>query len=118
MLRALAATILLTAGMLLPTALRPTPAVAAEPEAFVSIQLTSISPALPASNSTVTLTGKVINTSDLELHNLQAILWRAPDYPILNAEELTRSLDRVAHDPLGARLTENYQTTPAATART
>jgi len=118
MLRALAATILLTAGMLLPTALRPTPAVAAEPEAFVSIQLTSISPALPAPNSTVTLTGKVTNISALELHNLQAILWRAPDYPILNAEELTRSLDRVANDPLGARLTENYQNIPSETDRT
>jgi hypothetical protein len=118
MLRALAATILLTAAMLLPTALRPTSAVAAEPEAFVSIQLTSINPALPTPTSTVTLTGKVTNTSDLELHNLQAILWRAPNYPILNAEELTRSLDRVANDPLGARLTENHQNIPSETDRT
>ena len=116
-LRVLTATILLTAGLLLAETVRPQSAEAAEPEAFVAIEMTSISPALPTAKTTLTLTGNVTNTSDLELFNLQAIFWRAPDNPILNADALTRSLDWVANDPLGARLENNYQNIPSETDR-
>jgi Family of unknown function (DUF6049) len=116
-LRAFAA-ILLTSGLLMPAALRPPTASAQEPEAFVSIRLTSMAPALPKPDSTVTLTGNVTNISDVQLTNLQAIFWRAPGDPILNAEALNRTLASAANEPLGARLENNYQNIPAETDRT
>ena len=84
-LRLFATALLLTAGALLAPAVRPPPAAAQEPQAFVSITLTSIEPALPSPDSTVTLKGTVTNTSPGVLSNLQAIFWRAPNLPLLTA---------------------------------
>ena len=80
-LRLFAAAVLLTAGLLFPAAVRPPPAAAQEPQPFVSIALTSIEPALPSPESTVTLKGTVTNISPVVLSNLQAIFWRAPRVP-------------------------------------
>ncbi|HKH54039.1 MAG TPA: hypothetical protein VKA58_01155, partial [Propionibacteriaceae bacterium] len=103
-LRLFAAAVLLTAGLLLPAAVRPPPAAAQEPQPFVSIALTSIEPALPSPDSTVTLKGTVTNISPVVLSNLQAIFWRAPRVPLLTAEDLDRSLTWPADEPLGERL--------------
>jgi len=117
-LRLFATAFLITAGALLAPAVRPPPAAAQEPQAFVSIALTSIYPALPSPGSTVTLTGTVTNTSPGALSNLQAIFWRAPNVPLLNTEALNRSLTWPADEPLGERLSANYQNIPTETNRT
>ena len=117
-LRLFAAAVLLTAGLLLPAAVRPPPAAAQEPQPFVSIALTSIEPALPSPDSTVTLKGTVTNISPVVLSNLQAIFWRAPRLPLLTAEALDRSLTWPADEPLGERLSDNYQNIPSETNRT
>ena len=117
-LRLFATALLLTAGALLAPAVRPPPAAAQEPQAFVSITLTSIEPALPSPDSTVTLKGTVTNTSPGVLSNLQAIFWRAPNLPLLTAEALNRSLTWPADEPLGERLIDNYQNIPTETNRT
>jgi hypothetical protein len=116
-LRLFATALLLTAGALLVPAVRPPPAAAQEPQAFVSITLTSIEPALPAPGSTVTLKGTVTNTSPIVLSNLQAIFWRAPDVPLLTPDALNRSLTWPANEPLGQRLSDNYQNIPSETNR-
>ena len=64
----------------------------AEPQAFVSIALTSIEPALPTPTGTVTLKGNGHQHQSSVLSNLQAIFWRAPNVPLLNTEALNRSL--------------------------
>ncbi len=117
-LRLFATALLLTAGALLAPAVRPPPAAAQEPQAFVSITLTSIEPALPSPDSTVTLKGTVTNTSPGVLSNLQAIFWRAPNLPLLTGEALNRSLTWPADEPLGERLIDNYQNIPTETNRT
>jgi hypothetical protein len=73
---------------------------------------------LPKANDVITLTGKVTNTSTVELSNLQAIFWRAPSDPILNNEALTRSLQWAADEPLGARRSDYYQNIPSEADRT
>jgi hypothetical protein len=117
-LRLFAAAVLLTTGLLLPAAVRPPPAAAQEPQPFVSIALTSIEPALPSPDSTVTLKGTVTNISPVVLSNLQAIFWRAPRVPLLTAEDLDRSLTWPANEPLGERLSDNYQNIPSEADRT
>jgi hypothetical protein len=118
LLRTLAATLLLTAGLLFPQALRPTAARAEEPVPYLSITMTSIEPALPTAGDVLTLTGKVTNISTIELSNVQAIFWRAPSDPILNSEALTRSLGWAANEPLGARRSDYYQNIPTDVNRT
>jgi hypothetical protein len=117
-IRALAATFLLAASLVVARPGTPAAAQPDEPVPSVSIALTSIDPALPAPGDTVTLTGKVTNISTGELSNLQAIFWRAPSDPILNSEALDRSLTWVANEPLGARLADNYQNIPSEADRT
>ena len=117
-LRLFAAAVLLTGGLLLPAAVRPPPAAAQEPQAFVSIALSSIEPALPSPDSKVTLKGTVTNISTVTLSNLQAIFWRAPRLPLLTADAINRSLTWPADEPLGERLSDNYQNIPSETNRT
>jgi len=96
----------------------PTPAAAVEPQAFVSIRLTSMTPALPARDGTIQLSGRVTNVSNAPLSNLQAILWRASD-PLLTAEAMTRALTSEADDPIGRRLFDrDYQNIPSEADRT
>jgi hypothetical protein len=91
---------------------------AAEPQAFVTITLTSMTPALPARDGTVQLTGKVTNVSDRPVSNLQAILWRSSE-PLQSAESVTRALASAADDPIGRRLfDQNYQNIPSEADRT
>jgi hypothetical protein len=117
-LRVLTAILILAAGMLLPQAFSPQPALADEPVPYVSITMTSIDPALPKANDVLTLNGMVTNISTIELSNLQAIFWRAPSDPILNNEALTRSLEWAANEPLGARRSDYYQNIPSEADRT
>ncbi len=81
----------------------PTPAQAAPPKAYVSVSMDAMSPALPARDGTVRLRGRVTNTSEVELTNLQATFWRSLD-PIENPEAMTKALASEADDPLGKRV--------------
>lgn len=78
---------------------------AEEPESWARISVDAISPALPDpgdDEQRVTLAGRITNTSDIELSNLQIAYWRSLD-PIENAEGMTRALASAANEPLGAR---------------
>jgi hypothetical protein len=98
--------------------LAPAPATAAEPDAPVRITLTGLTPALPARDGRVTLTGEVTNASDTPVTNLQAVLWRASD-PLQNAESVARALRSDADDPIGRRLfDQDYQNIPSEDDRT
>ena len=50
----------------------------------------------------MTISGRITNTSDVELSNLQVAFWRSLD-PIQTAEGMTAALASAANDPLGAR---------------
>lgn len=94
------------------------PAAAAEPQAYVSISLSSLTPALPKRDGTVTLEGRVTNVSDFAVSNLQAVLWRYSE-PVLTADDLDRVLASPADDPTGRRLFDrDYQNIPSEQDRT
>lgn len=88
----------LTAGLGAPAA-----AQAAEPVALVSITPTSIQPALPRRDGTLTLSGQVKNISKQRLFRLQAIFWRN-QAPITGRDGVDQALASAANDPIGARL--------------
>ena len=95
----------------------PARAGAAEPQAWVAITFTAMSPTLPKRDGTVTLEGTVTNTSKVELSNLQAIFWRSLD-PIQDGEGMAAALVSPANEPLGARKAATYQNIPSETNRT
>ena len=102
--RALLAT-LLVAVTGLPVLLAAPTAHAAEPESWARVSIDAITPALPSRdepNQKVTISGRITNTSDVELSNLQVAYWRSLD-PIQTAEGMTTALASAANDPLGAR---------------
>ncbi|SDV00968.1 hypothetical protein SAMN04488544_3404 [Microlunatus sagamiharensis] len=80
-----------------------TSAAAAEPEALASITLTSISPSLPERDGTITLKGRVTNTSKDPIVRPQACFWRDQS-PITAADGLESALDSDSNQPLGSRL--------------
>ena len=79
------------------------PAEAAEPTALASITLTSISPALPSRDGTITLQGRVTNTSKDPIVRPQACFWRDQS-PITDAEGLDSALASASNSPIGSRL--------------
>jgi hypothetical protein len=79
-----------------------TTAAADEPEALASITLTSVSPSLPKRDGTITLKGKVTNTSKEPLVRLQALFWR-DQAPITDADGLQSALDSDSNQPVGSR---------------
>lgn len=88
-----------------PVLLTAPPAAAAEPESWARVSIDAVSPALPDPDDPaqeVTISGRVTNTSDVELSNLQVAYWRSLD-PIESAEGMTRALASAANEPLGAR---------------
>ena len=102
--RALLAT-LLVAVTGLPVLLAAPAARAAEPESWARVSIDAITPALPSRdepNQKVTISGRITNTSDVELSNLQVAFWRSLD-PIQTAEGMATALASAANDPLGAR---------------
>ena len=78
-------------------------AAAQEPARLVDITLTSIKPALPTRDGTITLTGQVRNISDQRLVRLRALFWRN-EAPITSREGLDKALNSASNDPLGRRL--------------
>ncbi len=102
--RALLATLLMVL-VGLPVLLAATTAHAAEPESWARISIDAVSPALPSrddESQKVTLSGRITNTSDSGLSNLQVAFWRSLD-PIQTAEGMTAALASAADDPLGSR---------------
>lgn len=87
---------------------RPTSAHADEPQALVSVTLQTVTPSVPTRDGTVTVTGRVTNTSGQRLYRLQAILWRN-QAPISNQDGLDQALGSESNVPVGARLTSVYQ---------
>src|SRR3712207_3620631 len=84
-------------------ALGPPPSArAAEPEALVSITLTSLTPDLPQRDGEVTLRGRVENITDQRLFRLQATLWR-DQAPITTAEGVEQALTSDSSVPIGRR---------------
>ena len=81
----------------------PLPAAAAEPEALATITLTSVSPALPSRDGTITLRGRVTNTSRDPIVRPQACFWR-DQAPITETEGLESALDSASNSPIGNRL--------------
>lgn len=74
-----------------------------EPDALASISLSSISPSLPKRDGTITLSGRVTNTSEAPLVRPQALLWR-DQAPIVDGDGLQQALDSDPNQPLGRRL--------------
>lgn len=113
----------LTAPLLaLPLLLASPTARAAEPESWARVSIDAISPALPdrdEPDQKITISGRITNTSDIELSNLQIASWRSLD-PIETAEGMTRALDSAANDPLGARALDGsiYVNVPSESDRT
>ncbi len=92
-------------GLVAVTVAAPPTARAEEPVALASITLTSIAPALPKRDGTVTLAGRVTNISNDPLFRLQAIFWRN-QAPILDQEGIDQALSSASNDPIGVRLFE------------
>jgi hypothetical protein len=101
-LRVLLATLVLATGVLVGPLAPAGKAIAAEPDAMVSIRLDSFSPSLPKRNSELTITGQVTNTSKKRLFRPRAYFWRN-QAPITDSEGFDQALDSDANDPLGAR---------------
>lgn len=78
-------------------------AVAAEPDALATISLTSISPSLPTRDGTITLEGRVTNTSKDPIVRPQACFWR-DQAPITGTDGLEAALDSASNSPVGSRL--------------
>lgn len=103
--RALLAT-LLTALTIAPLLILVPTARAVEPESWARVSVDGISPALPDRSmpaQEVTISGRITNTSDVELSNLQVAYWRSLD-PIETSEGMSQVLTSAANEPLGARL--------------
>ncbi len=101
--RALLAT-LLVAVTGLPVLLAAPAARAAEPESWARVSIDAITPALPSRDEPdqkVTISGRITNTSDVELSNLQVAFWRSLD-PIQTAEGMTAALDLGRERPAGS----------------
>ena len=114
--------VLLVAATSVPLLLVAPGARAAEPESWARISIDAISPALPdraEPDQKITLSGRITNTSDLELSNLQVAYWRSLD-PIETAEGMTRALESDANEPLGARAEDGslYVNVPSESDRT
>ncbi|HLT60359.1 MAG TPA: DUF6049 family protein, partial [Microlunatus sp.] len=84
------------------------PASADEPEALVSIQFSSMTPALPTPQDTIRLTGRVTNTGEKPIDRPRVYFWRN-QAPINDREGLDQALESAANDPLGARVTADVQ---------
>ncbi len=84
------------------------PAQADDPDSLVSIQITSMTPALPAPDDTITLTGTVTNTSKNPIDKPRVYFWRN-QAPITDREGFDAALDSASNDPLGARVTADVQ---------
>lgn len=84
-----------------------TTASAAEPEALVQIRLDSLTPALPARDGTITVTGTVTNVSKDRLYRLQAIFWR-DQAPITSGEGVEQALLSESNVPLGRRAADIF----------
>ena len=78
-------------------------AAAQEPVRLVDITLTSIEPALPTRDGTITLTGRVRNITNQRLVRLRALFWRN-EAPITTREGLDQALASDSNDPIGRRL--------------
>ncbi|WP_152365095.1 hypothetical protein [Microlunatus speluncae] len=102
----LVAALILLAGFL--TLAPVLPAHADEPDSLVSIQITSMTPALPAPTDPITLTGTVTNTSKKPIDKPRVYFWRN-QAPITDREGFDAALDSAANDPLGARVTADVQ---------
>ena len=107
-IRALLATLTVTAGMLLAALPTPRPAAADEPVPLVRITITSMKPALPSREQEITLTGTIRNITDDPLPRVQVYFWRN-QAPITDREGFDQALDSAANDPLGARVPDAYQ---------
>ncbi len=84
----------------------PVPTASAdEPEALASITLTSVTPSLPTRDGTITLRGRVTNTSKDPIVRPQALLWR-DQAPITGTDGLDAALDSDSNVPIGSRLVE------------
>jgi hypothetical protein len=88
--------------------LLPSPAAATEPVASVAITLTSMEPALPTRDGTITVTGRVTNITKQRLSRLEALFWRN-QAPIIGRAGLEQALTSESNDPLGARYTGAFQ---------
>ncbi|MDN5771820.1 MAG: DUF6049 family protein, partial [Microlunatus sp.] len=97
---------LVMAAMALPLLLATPSAHAKEPESWAKISIDSVSPALPQRDrggaDVIRLAGRITNTSEVELSNLQVAFWRSLD-PITNGEGMDRALESAANVPLGER---------------
>lgn len=85
-----------------------TPAQAEDPDSLVSIQITSMTPALPTPTDTITLTGTVTNTSKKPIDKPRVYFWRN-QAPITDREGFDAALKSASNDPLGARVTADVQ---------
>lgn len=87
-------------------AARPTP----EPQR-AQITFDAMTPSLPSRGGRITLSGRVKNTTDQPISNLQVLLWRDQS-PITAHDGLTAAIESDATTPFGARVvTEGaYQT--------
>jgi len=95
--------LLAVASVLVAGLIAAPPAAAVEPARLVDITLTSIRPALPTRDGTITLTGRVRNISGQRLTRLRALFWRN-EAPITSREGLDQALNSASNDPLGRRL--------------
>jgi hypothetical protein len=95
---------LLAVASVIAAGLITTPSAAAvEPVRLVDITLTSIKPALPTRDGTITLTGRVRNITDQRLYKLRALFWRN-EAPITTREGLDQAINSESNDPIGRRL--------------
>jgi len=111
--RALLAGVLLVLVSVAAAVATPAAARAEEPIALVSITLTSITPAVAKRDGTITLSGRVTNTSERRLYRPRAFIWRN-QVPVAGRAGLDEALASAANVPLGARLITRTTADPGA----
>ena len=103
MLSALVAVLVSLGGVLAAT---ETPAAAQEPN--LRVQITSLTPVVSESTKRVRIAGRIVNTGDVTLSTVNAMMW-VDDTPITSRRELGAAASEEPGERLGRRLDEPWQ---------
>jgi len=99
----LLATLLVGLGPLLVTGPGPTVTASAAEPAYVRIDVDQLSPTVAKPTDTITISGRVTNTTSAALYNIQVLMWRN-QAPYTDTEQLAAVLDSAANEPFGATM--------------
>lgn len=105
--RLLLATLLVALAPLLASSLTPLrgalPSAAAAEQTLVRVDLDQLTPTVASPGDTVTISGRVTNTTTAPLYNVQVLMWRN-QAPYTEADQLAAVLTSAANEPFGSNM--------------